>query len=74
MKTMKKSIIYNLMAFLLLFMSSTSMLAQNKTVNGVVKDVLGEPVIGAKVAVTPATITTEAILNSAPVSPRSSNT
>ncbi len=47
---MKKSITFYLMTFLLLFMSSTSALAQNKTVNGVVKDAFGEPVIGAKVA------------------------
>jgi TonB-linked SusC/RagA family outer membrane protein len=57
---MKKSSIYYLMVFLLLFMSSTNVLAQNSTVHGVVKDQTGEPVIGAKVAVrgsTSATVT-----------------
>ncbi len=48
---MKKSITFYLMTLLLLFMASTNVLAQDKTVNGVVKDALGEPVIGAKVAI-----------------------
>jgi len=49
MKTMKNSVTNHLMVILFLFLSPMSLLAQNKMVHGVVKDVAGEAVIGATV-------------------------
>lgn len=50
MKTKKNSITCHLLVVFVMFLSPMTLLAQNKTIHGVVKDVAGETIIGATVS------------------------